>query len=317
MKALIGAITGVITGIIGIITGNVWLIISSITQIAGAVAYQFNQDIGTALMFIGGAVGIIGIPIVRKIAASVMQFIRGVGSWLNEILQSIGYYINLGIEFVGNIINDFNAYFNNLITSTLAPVFNKIREYAETLSSIFSIAQTVGYLSKGDYLKAFYNLIQWVDAKVAVNLENSLKYVDDAVKSLLSTFTKTLGLTEKKLKRLASDLLNTSDVVKMIGEAFGVKEIVELSEGIKQFREEVVKAAALELKEFRKEIDGAVKTITSPLYEGIKHFRAVRRDNRRYNRFFTAFIFSGLSDKTVWVHPPEKMIRLKYIEPIF
>jgi len=314
MKSIIGFITGIITGIIGIITGNVWLIVSGITQLVGAVAYQFNEDIGTALMLLGGSIAVIGIPAVRRAGVAVMQYIRGAASWLTEILDRIGYYVNIGIQYVADIINDFNEFFNNLVNSTLGPVFDKIREYTDTLSSIFSIAQTVGYFGKGEYVKAFYNLIQWVDAKSAANLESSLKYLDDAIKSLLSTFSKTLGLTQQKIKQLSSDLIATSDVTRMIGEAFGVKEIVKLSEGIEQFRREIIQETIKELGEFRREIAVTVRYITSPISELAKHFRAVRRDDRRYNRFFSAFIFSGLTDKTLWLYPPRKLPVVRYSE---
>ncbi len=314
MERVIGAIAGIITGIVGIITGNVWLIISGITQVAGAIVYSFNADIGSALLLLGGALAIIGIPQIRRVGAALLQHVRGAASWLAGIIDTVGYYVNLGIEFVADIINDFNQYFNNLLTSTLAPVFDKLREYTDTLSSIFSIAQTVGYFTKGEYVKGVYNLIQWIDVKSAVNLENSLKYLDASIKSLLSTFSKTLGLTRTKLSKLSTDLIAVSDTTRMIGEAFGVKEIVHLSAGIEQFRREVVKETIKELGEFRREIAVTVRYITSPISELIKHFRAVRRDDRRYNRLFSAFIFSGLSNETLWLYPPRKIPVVRFSE---
>jgi len=312
LKRALGFIVGVITAAIGVVTGNASLIVAGVTQVIGAIVYSVNEDVGTALMLIGGAVAVIGIPGIRKAAAGILQYVRGAASALTGIVERLSYYVNIGIEFVKDIVDDFNQYFNDLITSTIAPIFDKIRKYTETLSSIFAIAQTVGYIQDKKYLKAFYNLIQWIDAKSAADLETSLKYLDDSIKALLTTFTKTLSLTRTKVKELASDVTAISDVTRMIGEAFGVKEIVHLSKGLEQFRQDVLQETIKELGGFRREISDVVRTVTSPIYEITKHFRAVRRDDRIYNRFFASFIFSGFADPIILVHPPQKIPKLRW-----
>lgn len=249
--------------------------------------------------------------LVGNVFSILSSFYGKLRSFLESTFAVVKRYAGRVAQFIHELLAKFRELYAKIVAGIIGKILKVVKEAASFLSTIHTIALAFDAFRQKKYLKSIYIIVTNFDEKLASEIKSVFEALDSAVSSIIRDINETFSIVEKDIGSLASFTSFMSDVLRKIGEGFGIEKIEDIAKELEHVKERLFAAARGELREIRNDVIDAIAAAFHPVAEQIRVFRLTGREAERYRRLWSYFTAEAFLPSIVTYRPNLVGVKLR------